>query len=190
MTFLTRAATTALTGLAVLGFASAALAQDQRPIIQDSPHNNHVLLSEVIKSVGIGFYINPGACDDVEAFGWYSGKRKHLVICQENRTSTPEEQVEWTAEDYDTLRHEAQHMIQDCMDRKIDGELEPVYRNPIDLAIRVLGPDNMKKIHHNYSNRGASLHTVITEYEAFSVARLNDPLEQVEDIKRFCGGLQ
>ena len=139
-------------------------------------------------STGVEFYVNPKVCNDSPALGWYSGDRKVLVVCQENhKSTTTEKQVAWTAEDYDTLRHEAQHLIQDCMDRKIDHQLVPVYRNPIDLAIRVLGAKAMSALHNRYTERGANLNTVILEYEAFSVAALNDPLEQVEDIKRFCG---
>lgn len=182
MTFFTRIATTALTGLAVFGFASAAFATPR------NDHAAHVALANAVMSTGVGFYVNPEACDDTPALGWYSGKRKVLVVCQENHKSTTvEDQVPWTAEDYDTLRHEAQHLIQDCMDKKLDHTLLPVYRDPINLAIQTLGPERMRTIHLQYTNRGADLDTVILEYEAFSVAGLNNPLEQVADIKRFCG---
>ena len=177
-------ATTALTGLSL--FASLSAPAHATPT---NDHAAHVSLANAVMSTGVELYVNPEICNETPAFGWYSGERKILVICQENHKSTTAEgQVEWTAEDYDTLRHEAHHLIQDCMDRRIDHQLTPVYRDPIAFAIETIGPKNMRKIHVQYTSQGKDLNTVILEYEAFSVATLNDPLEQVADIKRYCLG--
>jgi hypothetical protein len=106
-----------------------------------------------------------------------------MVICQENKRVVNEE-VNWTEEDLDTLRHEAQHLVQDCMDGERQGELGAVYRDPIDLAKKVLGDRGVRSIIDAYSD--ASKHVVVMELEAFSVARLNNPIEQVQDIQRYC----
>ena len=61
--------------------------------------------------------INPDRCDTEKAYGWYWAAANELVVCQENKIKGSNAQVEWTEEDYDTLRHEAHHLVQDCMAR-------------------------------------------------------------------------
>jgi hypothetical protein len=92
--------------------------------------------------------------------------------------------VRWTAEDYDTVRHEAHHVAQDCRDSSLDGNLEAVYKDPIALAVRMLSTRKADSVIETYRDRGS--HIVLMELEAFSVADMNDPLEQVEDIQRYC----
>ena len=184
MNFFKNIAATALTGLSL--FASLSAPVHASMGVQEN-HQRHVVLATAIQEAGIDVYVNPSACDNKPVFGWYSGAQRVLVICQENRDFYPAGKAPWTAEDYDTLRHEAQHLIQDCMDNRIDHNLSPVYRNPIALAQRVLGTEAMSGIHNSYTSIGANLSTVILEYEAFAVAALNDPLEQVQDIRNYCG---
>ena len=106
-----------------------------------------------------------------------------MVICQENAKGGQSETY-WTAEDFDTLRHEAQHLIQDCMDGSLNGSLASVYKAPVELGIEVLGKPAIRSILEAYSD--ASEHIQIMEIEAFSVARMNDPAEQAADIKKYC----
>ena len=106
-----------------------------------------------------------------------------MVICQENKRSVGVE-VQWTEEDLDTLRHEAQHLIQDCMDGSRQGALGAVYKDPIGLAKDVLGNDGIQNIIEAYSDQ--SDHIKVMELEAFSVAAMNDPLDQARDIQNFC----
>jgi len=148
-----------------------------------SNYSHHIQLGHTIRSTGINFKINPSECWEKEAFGWYWAYGNQMVICQENKRVINEE-VNWTEEDLDTLRHEAQHLVQDCMDGERQGELGAVYRDPIDLAKKVLGDRGVRSIIDAYSD--ASKHVVVMELEAFSVARLNNPIEQVQDIQRYC----
>jgi hypothetical protein len=129
--------------------------------------------------------INPSSCWAKNAFGWYWAARNEMVICQENKRTSGVE-ARWTEEDLDTLRHEAQHMVQDCMDGSRNGRLGSVYNDPIALAKGTLSQVHIKKIVESYTNDGASEHVVIMELEAFSVAAMNDPAEQVRDIQKFC----
>ena len=144
--------------------------------------NNHIRLAQAIRSTGITLTVNPIACYSTAAFGWYSSSDREMVICQESAKGTYE--VDWTAEDLDTLRHEAQHLVQDCMDGEIDGVLGSVYQEPITLGKQVLGEEGVQRVLEAYSE--ASDHIKVMEIEAFSVARMNDPLEQVADIANFC----
>lgn len=182
MTFFSRAATTALAGLAILGFASSAFAGT-------SNHEDHVTLSRAVMSAGIRLYANPVECAKVGALGWYDGRTRRMVICQQNGRQYlgTDHLVPWTEEDYDTLRHEAQHLIQDCMDGRLDGRLSSVYRDPIALAQGTLSERSARNIISRYRMAGANDHTIVMELEAFSVALRNDPIEQVKDIRNYCG---
>ena len=147
---------------------------------------DHINLAEAVKANGVALYINPPACFAEGApMGWYSGRNRTLVVCQDNAVN--ETQVAWTANDLDTLRHEAQHMIQDCMvGGNHDHVLGPVYRRPLDLAAATLTRDHINWIIDAYRGEGASDHVLVLELEAFSVAAINDPADQIEDIKNYC----
>lgn len=187
MTIFSRIATTALTGLAALGFASASYAVPSQAQPQEGSLDAHAYLAEVIKDHGVSFYVNHDYCQqNPSVMGFYAGAERVLVVCQDNYIGNGE--VAWTANDLDTLRHEAQHMIQDCMvGTNHDHALSPVYRDPIGNAYAVLGADRMQSINRLYRENGASTDTVILEWEAFTVAEMNVPLEQSRDIARYCG---
>ena len=186
MTVLKTIAATALTGLAALGFASASFATST-PIVEGSAEA-HMELVKAIRRNGVTIAVNPKECGDEEGImGFYSGQRKFLAVCQDNGVAGGPI-VEWTANDMDTLRHEAQHMIQDCVvGTNHDHQLSPVYNSPTRLAAIVLGPEKVEKIKVKYRAGGASDLVLLLEYEAFSVAAKNIPLDQVGDIARACG---
>lgn len=154
------------------------------PVMAAGTYEDHVKLSEVISQTGITFRINPLECDEDPSFGWYHAKDKELVVCQENRVKGTTAQVQWTMEDLDTLRHEVHHLTQDCMDGSIDGNLGAVYVTPISWALDVLGSEKIHQILKNYSNRSSHIQTM--ELEAFAVAAVNNPLEQLNDVKKYC----
>ena len=112
--------------------------------VQGATFDDHVKLSEAVRSTGTTFLINPDRCDTSGAYGWYwarDGKYRELVICQVNKEKGSNEQKDWTSEDLDTLRHEAHHLVQDCRDGSLNGILAKVYQSPIKLAFRVMSPD-------------------------------------------------
>ena len=143
---------------------------------------DHTELARAVASTGTDLLINVAACQTKDALGWYHAAKGELVICQENATGS--EMVAWTDEDLDTLRHEAHHLVQDCMDDVLDGSLETVYVEPAKLIGNVLTKDQITQILEWYD--GATSTRKLMELEAFSVAIMNDPLEQVDDIKKYC----
>ena len=149
-------------------------------------YSEHGQLGNTIKSTGVVLKFNPMECNERDSFGWYWSGGNEMVICQENRSRYSTAEVQWTEEDLDTLRHEAQHLVQDCMDGSQNGRLGSVYKDPIALAKDVLSRGQIENIIDAYTEQGASEHIVIMELEAFSVAAMNDPMEQVRDIKKFC----
>ncbi len=148
----------------------------------------HGQLGDTIRATGVNLMFNPKMCAERDAMGWYWGYGSEMVICQENHTASDGywNEVQWTEEDLDTLRHEAQHLIQDCMDGSRNGRLGSVYKYPVGLAKGTLSQRHIEQIIKSYRADGASEHIVVMELEAFSVAAMNDPAEQVRDINKFC----
>ena len=187
MTFFKTIAATALTGLAALGFASASIATPTAAEVKEGSLEAHIALVEALQRNGVKVSVNPKVCGDRNANGFYASSRDWLVICQDNAVPGGPS-VQWTANDLDTLRHEAQHFIQDCVAGVAgDNALTPVYTSPAGLAQEHLGPKAVATITERYRANGASDLTLLLEYEAFTVAALNIPLDQVSDIKRACG---
>ena len=172
------AAFTAASGVVAPAMAAA-------PVATQAEVQNHAQLAQAIMSTGVQFYLNKPECEERGAFGWYWAAQNELVVCQELRDpSRPGVQVSWTEEDLDTLRHEAHHLVQDCRDTYLNGRLNAVYTDPIGLAKAWLGDRRIAGILNAYAE--ASDHIKVMELEAFSVAAMNDPAEQVRDIQNFC----
>ena len=152
----------------------------------------HVQLFEAVLKTGVDVRVNEVKdCDpDVVGkmtYGWYSGTERVLVVCQEQAHYTGrygQGAFNFSDEDLDTLRHEAHHMVQDCMDNRLNARLEPVYNQPIELAKDTLSDRHISRILKSYGH--LSDHVIVLELEAFSVAAMNNPLEQVSDIQRYC----
>ena len=154
----------------------------------------HVVLYETLVKAGLDVRVNETRdCDPNhnnagrKIFGFYRGSTRTLVICQEQALATGRyngEVTPFSEEDLDTLRHEAHHFVQDCRDGKLNGTLDSVYTKPVELGMEVLGREGIEGILKSYSS--SSDHIKLMEIEAFSVAAMNDPLEQVSDIKTYC----
>ena len=170
-------------GLAALAVLSPAKAMARG----QSNFQDHLALWKTAQQTGVRTLINPDRCDTRDAYGWYWAAANELVVCQENKIKGSNKEVRWTEEDFDTLRHEAHHLVQDCMSRgRRDGVLGSVYTRPIDLGYDVLGKTRSHRIAELYAKKGASEHIQVMEIEAFAVAAMNNPLEQVQDIQRYC----
>ena len=178
----------ALTSLTTL----VAAAITSSPAFARSNVYQHQQLWRAVESVGVQVRVNQSRdCDpDVtgfKAYGWYNGITRTLVVCQEDAIKAKyfdQGMVPWTEEDFDTLRHEAHHLVQDCRDGYLNADLDSVYRQPIEFSLKVLGERKARRVVELYQERGN--HIVVMELEAFSVAQLNDPQEQVSDINRYC----
>ena len=84
--------------------------------VHASTFKDHVKLWKVLDEIGVTTVVNnPVHCYDSkpQLDGIYFPHSGLLVVCQDNR-KPGEGQVKWTENDLDTLRHEAQHVVQDC----------------------------------------------------------------------------
>jgi hypothetical protein len=179
---------------AALAIATASLAVQAAPVrataSYDEMWEDHMVLVRVIQEHGVQVHVNYKTCgtEGMEhALGYYQGLRRLLVVCQQAGSNTGAHYT-WSREDFDTLRHEAQHFIQDCRrGGRHDHELWPMYRNPMAFARGILGEEYVAHILKSYGDRGASTETLILEAEAFAVAAQNDPIEQARDVIKYCG---
>ena len=89
--------------------------------------DDHVHLYNTLESVGVTVLINEPKYCDGRIDGSYSSRDRILNVCQDNATYMNRE-VDWTANDLDTLRHEAHHVIQDCYLGTLgDSQLAPIH---------------------------------------------------------------
>ena len=95
--------------------------------------NEHSQLFGAIQSAGVNVVINsPSVCDS-ETAGAYASRHRVLFVCQED-ASAPYMETTWTDYDLDTLRHEAHHMVQDCIAGRLgDERYEPLFDNEYDF---------------------------------------------------------
>ena len=164
--------------------ASLAATLIASPALATNVDAGHYALTQAIVATGVDLKINaPNCFTDTDAFGWYWAVRSELVICQENATQVGVE-VHWTAEDFDTLRHEAHHLAQDCVDGLTDGDIQNIYKDSPAFVTSVLSQRLIGSVIDGYIDKGEA--TVRTELEAFAVAAVNDTAEQVRDIKNYC----
>ena len=172
---------------AAFSFGAAAPANAHHGPIPPNNYQDHVELARATYNTGVRISVNPSECLDGGGFmGYYDGWNRLIVVCQQNGRGDGRE-VEWTAEDYDTLRHEVQHRIQDCVQGEIsDHVLANVYTAPVDLALHVLGQDRSNRIVEAYAMHGADYNTIRLELEAFAVAAQNDIKDQLGDLKAYC----
>lgn len=103
MNSFSRLATTALTGLAILGFASSAFAHhiQHQPFVEEET----VQLLAVAESLGITVHVDPGICEK----GLYGAMTTagQLIVCTEAHGDDLDELA-------DTIRHELLHAAQFC----------------------------------------------------------------------------
>ena len=145
----------------------------------------HGKLVETVRSTGVSVYFNPPLCDNEGApMGYYNGRDKVMVVCQDNKITGTDKIVEWTDNDLDTIRHEAHHLVQDCRDGVLDADLLPVYKDPIAFGRLIMGQDGIQWVANTYSE--ASKEVITLEIEAFAVAQNNDIADQLGDIKNYC----
>lgn len=139
--------------------------------VQANEIEQHQQLWDALEMVGVKVVINhPEDCDG-KVDGIYDSVRGYITICQDLATDALQ-MVGWTDNDLDTLRHEAQHVVQDCVgDRLGDGYLAPMFRDQEtreQFVIKSIGAAAAKRIVFTY--RGAGMEVVNNELEAFAVA--------------------
>ena len=168
----------------------AALGMSVSPVSANELLEQHNQLWSSLERVGIVMSVNsPIHCkgDKMGAYYYHTGL---MVICQEQATTMDGEQVQWTAEDLDTLRHESHHVVQDCVVGDIaDGSLSTLFDDPDEWKEFVssgLSETAIQGIIEAYST-GDNNGLVARELEAFSVASSVDADTIADKVLEACG---
>ena len=149
---------------------------------------DHQVLWDSLERVGVQVLLNHTTMCDGEAAGLYSPSHNVLIVCQDHRLPLTTKEVEWTANDYDTLRHEAQHVVQDCLDG-LDNDTSELFFNIDDFKEFVSNAftrEEIEEIIDSYRTLGADDETILMELEAFAVASTIDPLTIADGIDEIC----
>ena len=147
----------------------------------------HKRLVDTLMNKGITIVLNPPECKIANYAGYYRSASGRMVVCQTHGVDGSYQQAGWTANDLDTLRHEAHHVTQDCIAGGMgNNSLGTIYVKPFLFARQFFGTYQINNIMSVYKDRGASEHVAVLEVEAFAVAEMNNPDQQVADLHKYC----
>ena len=180
------------TALFMVGVASPSVAAptyEQRGTIEE-----HIELLNTIQGLGINVVINDylTCTSQKDVAGYWHGSRRKFALCQESIRHS--RNPVWTGEvilasddDLDTIRHEAHHIVQDCVDGTLDGGLQPFF-NDEDLSTFLAEYPDWKedRIIDTYRKDGASNRVIKLEVEAWAVADTVDASSISRAIKQVC----
>ena len=149
----------------------------------------HRYLARTIVSLGIPVTMNTNIhCSPGESGSYFSAG--FMVICQDHRQQEGIE-VQWTANDYDTLRHEAHHLLQDCAAGSIGDRKMSLMFNTKEELLGFLSKsgysqEQLQIIVNHYQKQGVDGYDLLMELEAFAVAR-SIPANMIADkLKEYC----
>lgn len=185
-----------MTNKFIAGLVAAAAAFLPAPALADGlllqAYPEHYELFQTLEDVGVTMVINdPMRCGEGSQglYGW-NGEAGFavLIVCQDNGVPGGLE-VEWTANDLDTLRHEAHHVVQDCLVGPFgDGRLALLFNSPEKMAdfleLSNATEEQVKNILKVYSDQDEE--TQWREVEAMFVARGVDAEAIAEAVRRQC----
>ena len=151
---------------------------------------SHQSLVQSINNAGISITVNVGSHCDGKHDGFYAPDHELLAICQDNAPRPHWSEVRWTANDLDTLRHEAHHLVQDCVaDREVGGKVALFFDDKEQYKAfisKALTPEQQERIIERYKAAGADEFVILMELEAFSVADSVSPQTIANAVDRFC----
>ena len=162
------------------------------PEVKADTHEEHKELWTALQQVGIDTMVNhPDLCDSGIVDGAYITQKSILIVCQDNAHRFGSKEVSWTENDYDTLRHEAHHVIQDCLDGGLaDGNSALLFKDFDDFREFVFDTLTEEQVNHIidvYKKQGAPDDVILQELEAFAVANSVNPSYITEGVLRACG---
>jgi len=161
------------------------------PVNAEPDLEGHRKLWNTIKSLGIDVYVNDPKCFiDGERIihGRYSHQYKKLYVCQEDGSDGKNHS--WSLDDYDTLRHEGHHIVQDCSVGDIgDGSASTIFDNKSlgeFIKKSKIPSETLMKIILSYISRGAPNSVTMMELEAYATAYTIPPEDIANKIIEFC----
>ena len=158
---------------------------------QSAPTTNsvsdHLQLVEALEKAGVTVVLNsPEFCDPATS-GLYASYQRFIVICQE-KAQDPYRDQGWSAYDLDTLRHEAHHVVQDCLAGGLaDNRFGNLFNNEAELEEFVRGSLTTAEIDWiitSYGSQGQEV--ILNELEAFATAKVVGPETIAKVIGEVC----
>ena len=132
----------------------------------------HSRLWDTLEEAGVTLVMNSPAYCDKDTAGAYASREGLMFICQES-ARTPYKPIEWTPFDLDTLRHEAHHVVQDCLNGDIgDNKFSPLFDREDEFTAFVEGsltPDEIDWVIMTYGHEDSE--DILIELEAFAAAK-------------------
>ena len=186
-----------LAAAVTLTASAPVIASPANPTSDPNHFQRHVELVQALEEVGVNVYFNHPTCHQPQLgkiSGYYMSQSKTMVICQDN-ARIGQEGVPFTANDLDTIRHEAQHVIQDCADGIGNSRLHnmfPVVPTQGELSLQEfvtasgLSEASLLRIFSDYSAMGFNKETIALEFEAFAVAHAVPAATIAEVLKSEC----
>ena len=157
------------------------------PGVGAETHSNHDELKKVLNDVGVEVFLNDTDLCDGSKSGMYSPEYNAIMICQDDRIETSDQQVEWTKNDYDTLRHEAHHVVQDCMEGIDNEKMSLFFSDRIEyLEFIVISLTKSQIFYITESYRSFDNDIILNELEAFGTARHVKPNTIVKALRAVC----
>lgn len=182
---------------AALLTTSATKVSATESVREGNTFEDHVSLVEALDRAGVRVYFNPYICepkDGLNPSGLYISQSRQLIVCQDNGQYNGEV-VPFTANDLDTIRHESQHVIQDCKDGIGDNSLVnmfPVVKTEGRVSLSEflsgsgLSPQTLMHIFTTYSQAGADNKVIGLEFEAFAVAHSISAAQIAQAVQHTC----
>ena len=169
--------------------AAAAVMLVSTPVYAGNSVEDHRELWAAVERTGVTVMLNhPEMCGG-GIMGLYSSVERVMMICQDESIK-PLDHVGWTENDFDTLRHEAHHLLQDCKDGRVgDGRLIPALSAEYlaELAEESgMTLADVKDIQETYGGKGASDDVIRNEVEAFIVANSIPASTLAETLVKHC----
>jgi len=150
---------------------------------------DHKYLFNTIRSHGVTILLNdPKHCDG-RVDGSYISSHRILNVCQDNaRPGGPE--TTWTANDLDTLRHEAHHMVQDCAGAGLgNGYIVHLFQDSQqqrEFINSVYTPSRQRQLMGSDSYEGHNRYNQLIELEAFATAASVDAQTIAGKLNELC----
>ena len=153
----------------------------------DQGHNQ---LVRALTRAGVTVQVNVGSSCNDGSDGVYFPQRGVLAVCQDNAPRPHWSEIRWTANDLDTLRHEAVHVLQDCnAEDGIGGYTRLWFSSEakrVDFVTDSLSQDKIRWIIKSYGDNGADEFTIKAELEAFAIAATVNPESIAKALNSTC----
>ena len=157
------------------------------PGVSAETNSSHDELKRALNDVGVEVFLNDTDLCDGSKSGMYSPEYNVIMICQDDRIETSDQEVEWTENDYDTLRHESQHVVQDCMEGIDNSKMSLFFSDEIEyLEFVIMGLTKSEFFQIVEAYRPLGDDVLLNELEAFAVAKGVKPDTIAKAIRGIC----